>query len=283
MSFSLLWLFIGIIVWFTYILIKIMLKPNLLFTFSYGIILFICIFIISSMLLKELILNDVLYKQISFFAYILLWMVVFTLLIHFNDKKWMFYLKCLPASFTLYAGIILILVDINLNNFLHVIFILIINIWAYLVGLHVKSKEYFKKIKLKEKLDNIEAKVLEPRKDVNTEDIRIDKERGILYNMIFGIYQVMVSKKDLKVLFVVVLLIAFIFIPQFSMSFGQIIRELAILDNPGLEIVYTNSNSEEKSILVNYYIEDGSTLYISNEEWKLEVIKPANYHIKPNE
>lgn len=283
LSVSLLWLFIGIIVWFIYILIKVILKPNLLFTFLYGIILFICIFSISSMFLTELIHNDVLYRQVSFLIYILLWLIVLTLLIHFNDKKWMLYLKYLPVSLILYLGIKNFFIDINLSNLLNVICILTINILVYFVGLYLKSKEYFKKIKLKEKWNNQKSKILEPRKDVKTEDIKIDKEKGILYNILFGIYQVMISKKDLKVVFVVVLLIAFIFIPQFSMSFGQIIRELAILESPALEIVYTNSNSEEKSVLANYYIEGDSTLYISNEEWKLEVIRPVNYHIKPNE
>lgn len=70
-------------------------------------------------------------------------------------------------------------------------------------------------------------------------------------------------------------------LPRLSLSCGQLIRMINQDYEKQIEIIYVNQSGKEDNLIGNYYIENNSTLYISNKRWDLEVIKPVNYHIKP--
>lgn len=103
------------------------------------------------------------------------------------------------------------------------------------------------------------------------------------YNVIHLCYSTFSSKSDnsLKLLIGIILLGVFVFLPRLSLSCGQLIRMINQDYEKQIEIIYVHQSGKEGNLIGNYYIENNSTLYISNRHWDLEVIKPVNYHIKP--
>ncbi|MGF9979096.1 hypothetical protein [Viridibacillus arvi] len=78
-----------------------------------------------------------------------------------------------------------------------------------------------------------------------------------------------------------ILLFIYVVTPQISMFCGKGIRTLNNSETAKLEIFFVNQNSDREKVMANYYLDNNSVLFISNEKWELEVIKPVNYHIKP--
>lgn len=284
-SFSLLWLFIGSIIWFLFIMIKIIQKPMV---FVKGSILTFCIWLILSIPLRELVFNQEFLQQLlSTIILVVLWLLITTLFILFKDKTWMIFLSYSPISLIILMVLSNFLRPIYINNvflitFLIVIAILFINIIIY------KALQLFKKrLKLRNKVLEGEASKqdtenMEIREDIPIES-KFNNEKGILYNTLFILYRVIVYKKNhvMKLILGIMLLLVFVFTPQISMFCGKGIRTLNTSDEFRLEILYVNQNNVKEEIFANYYIENNSVLYISNENWELEVIKPINYHIRP--
>jgi len=276
-SFSLIWLFIGSIIWFLFILNNIILTPMIFVKSS---ILTFCFWVILSIPLREGVL-------LSSIMLIVLWMIITTLFILFKDKTWMIFLRYSPISFVILIILIKILSPLNIRlnvflfSFLAIIAILFINLIIY------NGVQFFKKRRNKDlagEASKYDTENMDTREDTLIEsNIEYNNEKGILSNTLFFLYRVIVYKKDrgLKMIFGIMILIVFVFTPQFSMYCGKVIRTFNISDEVHLEILYVNQNSVEESIFANYYIENNSVLYISNENWELEEIKPINYHIKP--
>lgn len=101
--------------------------------------------------------------------------------------------------------------------------------------------------------------------------------------MIFLFYSILSNKADSvsKLGIGLILLFSFVLLPRISLLSGQSIRMINQDYEKQIEIIYVNQSGKESNLIGNYYMENNSTLYISNRHWDLEVIKPVNYHIKP--
>ncbi|QTB25652.1 hypothetical protein [Lysinibacillus sphaericus] len=283
-SFSLIWIFVGLIVWFLFILFNIIFKPIFLIIGT------LQTFILGTMItifLSEIGIEQVLLQQLSFIIFILLWPVITTISIIFEKKNWMVFLNCLPITFAMYLMFIYFFNSIvNYNALLDLLFILILNIVLSYVVKIIKVKLKNRGLKKENKdnpdnpdnPDNLNMDVDEK----NSKESNINKEKGLIYNAIVVLYSVLVDRKEngMKLVFGTILLLIFVITPQISMLCGKGIRMINMSENPSIKIVYVNQTGTEKSLTANYYIENNSILYISNEKWELEVIKPVNYHIK---
>jgi len=285
-SFSLIWLFVGLIVWFLYILNNIIHKPIFLIrgtlqTFILGTMI--------SIFLSELGIEKILLQQLSFVILIILWPMITTVSIVFEKKYWMFFLNCLPLSFTVYLMFIHFLdsFSINFNALLDLLFILILNILLsygvkiVIARLKLKNREHKKEESDKQGKENLENLNI-VMNEKNSVESNINNEKGLIYNAILVLYSVIVDRKEngMKLVFGTILLLIFVITPQISLLCGKGIRIINMSENPSIKILYVNQTGTEKSITANYYIENNSILYISNERWELEVVKPVNYHIR---
>jgi len=80
----------------------------------------------------------------------------------------------------------------------------------------------------------------------------------------------------------VVMLISFILFPYLSLICGKGIRSVNASEELPLIVLYINQDGNKETICANYFLENNSILYVSNENWELEVTKPIKYHMKPN-
>ena len=111
----------------------------------------------------------------------------------------------------------------------------------------------------------------------------IDSNEGLLYKILIISFNIFSSKINnaFKLILSLMLLLVFVSTPRLSLLCGQTIRMINLPYEKQLEVTYLNQNGVESKISGNYYIENNSTLYVSNVEWQLETIKPLTYHIKP--
>lgn len=279
-SFFLIWLFFGLMVWVFFIFIKIISKPTIVIKSSF---LTFFIWLIISILLSDVILEKILLKQILFLILLLLWPLITTLLIFIKDKNLMIFFSSLPFSFivALLSIYLLTFINIKLNVYWLIVFIFIINIPTYYTVKFIKTKS--KNRALYKKKSNETDKSIDIGKDDFLDLDKVFKnEKGVLYNILLILYKVIVEKKEkgIKMFVGMILLMIFVITPQVSIFCGKGIRTINTTEGASLEILYVNQDSVENSVIANYYIESNSVLYISNEQWQLEVIKPENYHIR---
>lgn len=275
-SFSLIWVFLGILVWFLFILINLMVRPTLLIkstllTFTLGAII--------TIILMQIGFDEEFLQPILLVILIILWPVMTTISIAFEKRNWMYFINCLPISFSILLVIVYLMnsININLNAIIDLLFLGFINIPIYYIVKTTKKRN--KKGEVKKK---ITEDIIEDSSEVSSSEIRNDKEQGLFYISILLIYNVIVDRNEngMKMVLGALLLFVFVVTPQISMICGKGIRTINISEIPSTEIVYVNQNGIEKNVVANYYLENDSIIYISNKDWELEVIKPLNYHIK---
>lgn len=284
-SFLLIWILIGFLFCFIYIIIKL---PENGFVIVKGLFFsFFALFIITMILtLLKFELNEF-YIQVLFISFFLIVTLIFQ---RFYNLKWIAFISYFPFSFTLFF-IILSIVDKYFLKIPILIFIVAVLILAfsttflYYERFYIKEKNHINHEKAKLKMDNYYEDKRQDISDIKNEamDINNSKNGGLLYKTIIMFYKMFSGKTNTGIKFMLglLLLAVFIWTPRLSMFCGQAIRTLNLPYGNQIEINYINQNGVEGNILGNFYIEHNSTLYISNSEWRLETIKPINYHIKP--
>lgn len=272
LGFSLIWIFIGALVWGLFILVKIINETSLLLYGSVSTV-FFCIMIYCLLALSKV--EEVVIKDILFISLIVLWPTLTTLYIYFNNKRWMIFVSCLPITLIFLLGVKYFW-EI-LHGYVLLIAVLLLNFITFYLTMLIKRK--FDSKKSNEIL--IES---EDTKDIIDTSEEQEKEYGFLYESLKKLYVSLVIKNDQldKFKIAAVLLLAFVTILHASLLFGKGLRTANFSKDNQLEIIYVDNGSKQE-ITANYFIEKDSVLYISNENWKLEVIKPMNYHIRPKE
>lgn len=273
LGFSLIWIFIGALVWGLFILVKIINETSL---FLYGSVStgFYCIMIYLLALSK---VDEVVLKDILFISLIVFWPTLTTLYIYFSNKKWMIFVNCLPITVIFLLGVEYIWEDLHVYVLLMAV--LLLNFITFYLTLQIKRKFDLKNNKKSNEL------VIESEDTKDNIDTSEEQEKyGFLYESLKKLYVSFVIKNDQldKFKIAAVLLLAFVTILHASLLFGKGLRTANFSKDNQLEIIYIENGSKQE-ITANYYIEKDSVLYISNENWKLEIIKPMNYHIRPME
>lgn len=273
LGFSLIWIFIGALVWGLFILVKIINETSL---FLYGSVStgFYCIMIYLLALSK---VDEVVLKDILFISLIVFWPTLTTLYIYFSNKKWMIFVNCLPITVIFLLGVEYIWEDLHVYVLLMAV--LLLNFITFYLTLQIKRKLDLKNNKKSNEL------VIESEDTKDNIDTSEEQEKyGFLYESLKKLYVSFVIKNDQldKFKIAAVLLLAFVTILHASLLFGKGLRTANFSKDNQLEIIYIENGSKQE-ITANYYIEKDSVLYISNENWKLEIIKPMNYHIRPME
>lgn len=277
LSFSLIWVSVGLIVWFLYISVN---SQENVFSVVKGaffsIFLLLILFIVfTSMDLFATKIQKQEFIILSIIPLMLLFTTIFQKLYHL---KWIAFISYYPF-FSFSYGLILFIVDTYfyktpylINFFLLLVLPLVTNLLSFK---HIYKKEILY-------ITNEKAK-LKKYKDKEKETLNL--HGGLLYKTFVIIYKMFTSNTHFgyKVISCLLLLAVFVWTPRISLFSGQLIRILNLPYGNQVEITYVNQNDVEGNIIGNYYIELNSTLYISNSEWQLETLKPINYHIKPKE
>ncbi|MGE8005176.1 hypothetical protein [Lysinibacillus sp. NPDC093216] len=274
LGFSLIWIFIGALVWGLFILVKIINETSL---FLYGSVstVFFCIMIYCILALFKV--DEVVIKDILFISLIVLWPTLTTLYIYFSNKRWMIFVSCLPITLIFLLGVKYFW-EI-LHGYVLLIAVLLLNFITFYLTMLIKRRLDSKNNKKSNELVN-ESEDTKDNSDTSEEQ----EKYGFLYESLKKLYVSLVIKNDQldKFKITAVLLLAFVTILHASLLFGKGLRTANFSKDNQLEIIYVENGSKQE-ITANYYIEKDSVLYISNENWKLEIIKPMNYHIRPKE
>lgn len=169
-----------------------------------------------------------------------------------------------------------ILIFCNWNKESKIPFLIMIILFICCLFVSIK---YFKNLRKTEE-HIIEKEVI---KKTNTEHPKQSKNSGILLQII-KIAIKLIENKDygikFKVFMLSVILILLIFLPRLSIHTGQTIRSLNIESLNKYEIVYVTKDEKKHTIEANYFIETDGHIYISNKNWKLEILKSDNYYIQ---
>lgn len=270
-SFCLIWGFVGLIICYIYVAIKTMEHSFVTIKgFAFHIVVFaFLLFVLNSMgIVGEL---ETL-RIISVFSVPSL-LIITTIFHFFRGKEWFKLISYLPITLIISVLILLILEKFNL--------IFISNIITLSILVPLFHFIILKVIKWLPKMSEIKRKF-----SINTKiDLGMKKgkeNKGFVYNVISQCYSMLSNKANNapKLAIGLILLLAFVLLPRLSLSCGQLIRMINQSYEKPIKITYVNQSGKESNLFGNYYIENNSTLYASNKCWKLEIIKPVNYHIK---
>ncbi|MGR6898696.1 hypothetical protein [Rummeliibacillus sp. TYF-LIM-RU47] len=277
LSFLLVWVFIGLIVWSLYVLINfsnnfyIMLKSMFFVVF-----ILLAILIISISFLK---IESKIVDLIITLLIIPLFLLTITIFHKFYTHKLIAFLSYLSFFFFLF-----LVMGYFINTYIiripfKISFILMLSLIFSLIFLNFFFKKEIDFIHPKFKSQNKEADI-KSKEEIN--GIDTNENTNMLYQSIIIFYNSVTNKTDKRDKFILAFLLFLIFvsIPRLSLLCGQNIRNLNVSTENTLEICYIYQNGIEKGMLGKYIIENNSTLYISNNDWQLEIIKPINYHVK---
>jgi len=284
LSFSLIWIFmvftIGSIIGFLYAINIAEKHPVLMI--SATMFQFLLLAFIGKVLSIMKILEERVYLEFTTVLFIPCLFITLLIFRHYHSKKWFNFISCLPFSI-----IISMLLSLWLegNNILSLskkeIFIVIVSILHFAI---LKMVKYVQK-KIEEKVESGAGEKVEEEKEEKQEEIKDNPagNKSILYIAISKCYSALANKANnvVKLGMGVILLGVFVSLPRLSLLCGQSIRMINQDYERQIEFIYVNQSGKESNLIGNYYIENNSTLYISNKDWDLEVIKPVNYHIKP--
>ncbi|MGF9975517.1 hypothetical protein [Viridibacillus arvi] len=172
-SFSLIWLFLGSFVWLLFIIINIFFKPIIAMNSS---IITFFVWTILIKLLSFLPIEDILFQQLMFILLFVIWPVIITIYIFFEDKNWMIFLIYLSSVGLLmfFVSYLLIQISITLNFWLVLLISILVSVAIYYINKKLKPKNN------DTKKNNYDSK--EYRRKL-TEEIKeeINNENGILY------------------------------------------------------------------------------------------------------
>ncbi|WP_102694168.1 hypothetical protein [Rummeliibacillus pycnus] len=202
-------------------------------------------------------------------------LMLFKISVDRNRFHWFYY------TYTLFFIIeILIIFIVNKENRLATTFIIMITL---LIGLFlfclIMSIKYFKKVKKQKKY--IPEEEITKQEDV--EHSKEIKNSSMLFQIIKMAIKLMKNKDygtKFKVFMLSIILILIIFLPRLSIYTGQTIRNLNIESLEKYEVIYVTKDDKKHKVTANYFIETDNHLYISNEKWKLYVLKSDNYYIE---
>lgn len=270
-SFFLIWLFLGLIILILFVFIYSFISLRFA---AKNIALTTTIFFMLYILIEELSPESII------LLWFFLWLIVSLLMIFYKEKIIMIYLIYLPISFCLILAVFIFLkrfyIPIRIWHFYTFIFLL--NIFVYKIAGYIREKRNNKELNTEEPKKEI-SKVI-PKKNI----YNINQEKSLVYNALKLLFLLMVQKNNsgTKLMVGVVMLISFILFPYLSLICGKGIRSVNASEELPLIVSYINQDGNKETICANYFLENNSILYVSNENWELEVIKPINYHIKPN-
>lgn len=277
-SFFFIWIFAGLGVWVFYISMQI--EENLISLVKSIMLSILCILPILLIINKPLD-NGTQIQEILIISSLLLFTTIFQ---RWQQQKLIIYISYLPISFFL-----ILITLIAIENYLYtlsfietilllIILPLVITKFTY-QRIHNIEKMLLNYLRHKFKINNSMTRD-EPIEKI--EVISSSHNSGTFYKAIIIFYKMFTNQMHigLKLILCIMLLIIFIWTPRISSFCGQFIRTLNMPYINQVEIIYINHDGTKDSIISNYYIEHNSTLYISNEKWELETIKPINYHIK---
>ncbi|KMQ01878.1 hypothetical protein TU68_22035 [Bacillus cereus] len=280
LSFSLIWIFmgftIGSIIGFLYAINIAEKHPVLMI--SATMFQFLLLAFIGKVLSIMKILEERVYLEFTTILFIPCLFITLLIFRHYHSKKWFNFISCLPFSI-----IISMLLSLWLegNNILSLskkeIFIVIVLILHFAI---LKMVKHVQK-KIEEKVESGAGEKVEEEKQEEIKDNPAGN-KSILYIAISKCYSALVNKANnvVKLGMGIILLGVFVSLPRLSLLCGQSIRMINQDYEKQIEIIYVNQSGKESNLIGNYYMENNSTLYISNRHWDLEVIKPVNYHIK---
>ncbi|WP_436864814.1 hypothetical protein [Bacillus fungorum] len=282
LSFAFIWIFVGFTLCFLYT-INIAEKHPILMI-SAAVLQFLLLAFIGQVLSVMKLLDESIYMELSTVLFIPCLFITLIIFRHYHSKKWFNFISCLPFSIIISMLLSLGLGENNIVFFSEkAIFIVTMPILHFAILKIVKLTQ--KKIEEKVKLGASEKSEgeVEEKQEENKE--KSFENNSIFYIVIYRCYSVLSNKANNVVRLVIglVLLLAFVSLPRFSLWSGQFIRIINQPFEKTIKITYVNQSGKESDLVGNYYIENNSILYISNRCWDLEVIKPINYHIKPTD
>ncbi|MCU4922231.1 hypothetical protein OCF68_15690 [Bacillus cereus] len=277
-SFCLIWGFVGLIICYIYVAIKTMEHSFVTIKgFAFHIVVFaFSLFVLNSMgILGEL---ETL-KIISVFSVPSL-LIITTIFHFFHGKEWFKLISYLPITLIISVLILLILEKYNLIFISNIITLSILALLLHFIIL--KLMKWLPKItKWLPKMSGIKRKFsINTKIDLGMKEGK--EKKGFVYNVISQCYSMLSNKANNtpKLAIGLILLLAFVLLPRLSLSCGQLIRMINQSYEKPIKITYVKQSGKESNLFGNYYIENNSTLYVSNKCWELEIIKPVNYHIK---
>lgn len=218
---------------------------------------------------------------------------------HWHNMKGFYFISKLPLSIIISILVWLSLVGNKILSFSKMTTLILILLAVYIVIMIIVTLAKFSGkilkslVKLVKEKRNKKKKAENDNSENRIEEIEAEKpeqikeksveKRGVTYKVIFLFYSILSNKADSvsKLGIGLILLFSFVLLPRISLLSGQSIRMINQDYEKQIEIIYVNQSGKESNLIGNYYIENNSTLYISNRHWDLEVIKPVNYHIKP--
>lgn len=276
LSFSLIWVFVGFVVCFLYTII---IAEEYPFIMINGVMFqFILLPFIGNLLSVITGLEENKFIEVSTILFIPSLFITIKISCRYHNKKWFDFISYLPVSFIISYLIFLNLTRDKIWFGSKIMTFILINLIIHFAILKM-VKPVQKKIEEKVKFSDSEK--IEGKQEEIKENSSGNKT--ILYIAIYKCYNVLSNKINnvVKLGIGIILLGAFVSLPRLSLSCGQLIRMINQPYEKPIEIIYVNQSGKESNLIGNYYIENNSTLYISNKRWDLEVIKPVNYHIKP--
>ncbi|EDZ57485.1 conserved hypothetical protein [Bacillus cereus H3081.97] len=217
---------------------------------------------------------------------------------HWHNMKGFYFISKLPLSIIISILVWLSLVGNKILSFSKMTTLILILLAVYIVIMIIVTLAKFSGkilkslVKLVKEKRNKKKKAENDNSENRIEEIEAEKpeqikeksveKRGVTYKVIFLFYSILSNKADSvsKLGIGLILLFSFVLLPRISLLSGQSIRMINQDYEKQIEIIYVNQSGKESNLIGNYYMENNSTLYISNRHWDLEVIKPVNYHIK---
>lgn len=231
----------------------------------------------------------------SLFYFLLVWIFIgsifgVTYILLYSIFNYMLLIKGIILTIMFFLMINVFIKDLNSEFKLTVFFV----IWLIISCLLICFKRvyfieyiggYFKKKYKRKKLNVDESKEKINKLQSNRNVYMIDQYKSPLYKALKFLFFALIQKNnsEKKILIGLVLLISYILIPYLSLTCGKVIRNANDTVELPLVISYVHQNGQKENMYANYFLEDNSILYISNKDWELEVIKPMNYHVRPNE
>ena len=263
LSFYLIWIMIGLILLLCFIAIK--LKDDETVVLYSAVML--GIYCLTINIFSKYFNDTVLTKDYNLICIVLLLPSFALLNIYCYRKKIVTLINYLPFIS------IFILTVFYLNLSIHIKIVTIIFL-LILVFIFKKFLKYINNMKLRVK------DIIKKEEITNGE-----REANIIYKFLKMLYLSLIVKNDqlAKFMLSITLLAIFLITPQISMSVGKAIRTINVSHETNLKLTFVNYSGVTEPILMNYYIDNESILYISNEKWELEILKPINYHVTSSE
>lgn len=196
-------------------------------------------------------------------------------LINFSTNNLTSFISYITLGYFLYSG-----VTVPSNNILTVI--------NWVIALMIIIGIYLVKSFISVTTNNLYIQVFS---NINTKTNRVQnklkivdeyKQKGLIKFVFDYILEIFRNENNImsKIMITTIGLSIFLTFPQISLIMGKGIRSVNFVNDQKYNLEYIEKNGIEKSEPINYYLIKDESVYYSNSNWELEVIKIDNYKIQ---